>query len=401
MPKSATSPTPWWLAVRSGVSAALLGAVVAVCVAVLCWLPDASISGRTQSAVRAGVLAFLAAQHGGARINGIHAAFLPLGMQLVVAVIAWRSGSALAETAQVSGEPGTAVLLRLSLVQTASYAATCVLLAPFAHLGSSGVHPATVGVAAFLTFGIFGGYGFAAHCRLGPELLDRLPRVVRDVIRPAAAAVCTYFAAGAIVTAGSVVFHAGRVMELSRQVGGGLSGVPVFVLGLLSVPNAVVSGSAYVAGPGFAVGAGTVVAPLEASRGLVPAFPLLGALPGHPASPPVLGFLVAAQLVAGVLTGWLSWRAAGGRARRAAVTALRAALTAGALLGVAAWQTGGAVGAGRLRVVGASPWRLGVVVSVEVAVVALAVVAGRYLWLRWAVGRAADADEPELVLAGR
>jgi hypothetical protein len=401
MPEPAASATPWWLAVRSGVSAALLAAVVAVCVAVLCWLPDASISGRTQSAVRAGALAFLAAQHGGARINGIHVAFLPLGMLLLVGVIAWRSGSALAEAAHGTGERGAAVLLRLGLVQAASYATTCVLLAPLAHLGSSGVHGASVAAAALVTFSVFGGYGFATHGRLGPELLSRLPRAVRDAIRPASAAVCTYLAAGAIVAAGSVVFHAGQVIELSRQVGGGLSGLPLFVLSLLSVPNGVVSGSAYVAGPGFAVGAGTVVAPLETSRGVVPAFPLLGALPGHPAPPPVLGFLVAAQLVAGVLTGWLAWRAAGGRARRAAVTALRAAAAAGAFLGVAAWQAGGAIGVGRLRVVGASAWRLGVVVCVEVALVALAVVAGRYLWRRWADRRASTSDEPELVLAGR
>ena len=49
----------------TGGMAALTGAALGVAIAVLCWLPDAGVSGHPWSAVRAGVLGFLAVQHGG------------------------------------------------------------------------------------------------------------------------------------------------------------------------------------------------------------------------------------------------------------------------------------------------------------------------------------------------
>src|ERR1700735_2970478 len=89
----------WWVAARSGCVAAIAGAATFVVVAVLCWLPDAGVSGRPSSAIRAGLLAFLAGQHGGIVVDGVHAGFLPLGMLLGAGVFAWRAGRTVAGAA--------------------------------------------------------------------------------------------------------------------------------------------------------------------------------------------------------------------------------------------------------------------------------------------------------------
>ena len=57
-----------------------------------------------------------------------------------------------------------------------------------------------------------------------------------------------YLAGGALLVAGSLVLHFHRVTEISRQVGGGLTGLPVLVIGLLCAPNAAVAGAAYADG---------------------------------------------------------------------------------------------------------------------------------------------------------
>ena len=116
-----------------------------------------------------------------------------------------------------------------------------------------------------------------------------------------------------------LVLHAGRVEEISRQLGGGWSGIPVLLLGVLAAPNAVIAALAYLLGPGFAIGAGATVSVGSGAHGVVPAFPLLGALPhGRPTpssgwpspAPPLLAGLARRR---GVL-----WRGptAGAMARR-------------------------------------------------------------------------------------
>jgi hypothetical protein len=74
----------------------------------------------------------------------------------------------------------------------------------------------------------------------------------------------------------------------------------MYTLATMAVaPNAVLFGSAYLIGPGFAVGTGTVVSPTLVSLGPVPAFPLLAALPDSGPTPEwAVGFMAAPVVVA-------------------------------------------------------------------------------------------------------
>jgi len=65
---------------------------------------------------------------------------------------------------------------------------------------------------------------------------------------------------------------------------GFLGGILLFLINLAYLPNAIVATLAYFAGPGFAVGAHTLVSPWSYSADQIPALPILGAMPAsrHP-----------------------------------------------------------------------------------------------------------------------
>ena len=85
------SPLAW-----TGVGAAAVCATLAIVAVAVCWLPVSGTSGHSRSAIHAGLLTFLAALHGGITVDGTPAAFLPLGMMIIVGMTAWRAGSGLA-----------------------------------------------------------------------------------------------------------------------------------------------------------------------------------------------------------------------------------------------------------------------------------------------------------------
>ena len=152
----------------------------------------------------------------------------------------------------------------------------------------------------------------------------------------------------------------------------------MLLLGVLAAPNVAIAGAAYLAGPGFALGSGTHVGLFATTHGLLPAFPVLAAVPSGAPNPATWAFAAADP-------------AARRRARRPArrpgstaggcgsATAVAAAGFAGVVMVVLGWQGGGAVGDGRLHTVGASPWQLGAAVALGVLAVsapALALAAG-------------------------
>ncbi len=390
----------WRAAMWTGGVAAAAGAVLGAVVAVFCWLPEAGVSGHPLSAVRAGLLGVLAAQHGGLTVDSVPTRLVPLLALIAVGVIIWRAGSTLAEVVAIVGERRRRRIVCAGLLQAAAYAAACAVLVPLSALGSTTARMAPVATAAFVLFSSVGMTSLVRSA-LGPW--DHLPDVLVRGARGAAGAIAVYLGSGAVLVAGSLVVHAGRVMELSRQVGGGLSGVPVAAIGVLCAPNAAVAAAAYLAGPGFAVGSGTAFNAFSTDHGVLPAFPLLGALPsGHGANGLVAVWMLATVVLAGVVTFRL---AAGDDALRGVAAA--ASLSAPAMA-VLTWLGGGAVGTGRLRTIGASPWQVGLAVAGEIATITLLLVAVQALWRRLASrdapadlgSRRADLDEDELATVG-
>jgi Family of unknown function (DUF6350) len=357
-------------AVWTGGFAAAAGAVLGALVGLVCWLPAAGVSGHPLSAVRAGVLGFLASQHGGLTLDGVPTSLSPLLGVSIVAMLAWRAGTTLAEIAAQLRERRRRALVQAGLVQALSYALACLVLVPLSALGTTSAPSVPMTVAAF---GLFGCVALMALLRTRVAVRAH----VVAGLRGAAGALAVYIGGGALLVAGSLVLHANTVMMMSRQVGGGFSGLPILVLGIACAPNAAVAGAAYIAGPGFAIGSGATFTAFSTPHAVLPAFPLLGALPSGPANPVVLGWLVVTLVGAGLVAARLAGRRHG--LRGVAV----AAAAGGCGLAVLAWLGGGAVGAGRLHTVGASPWRVGLAAAGEIAAVGLVYVTWRALRRRF------------------
>jgi hypothetical protein len=272
------------------------------------------------------------------------------------AVEGWRS--ALQVTAVLAG------------VHVGLVAAVGGLLA--ATSGGVGVLGSVAGAAALA--GLAAGWGTAREAGLVGAALDRLPGAVRPVLRGVAAGALTGLGLCTAVVAIAVASDAEGYAALSSSLGGaGAGAVGSLALGLLLLPNAALAVLGLAAGPGFAVGTGTLVSVHGVTLGAVPALPLLAALPDTQAVP-LLAFAsqvvpAVAGLVAGRAVGRLLPEAAGG----SVVAGLWGLVTGGALgllATLGTWAAGGALGDGALSVVGAPPLATGIAVAAQAGIAA-------------------------------
>jgi hypothetical protein len=353
-------------------------AVVAVAI---CWLPVSGQSGRTHSALAAGVLTYLAGLRGGITVDGTTATWVPFGMTLLVAFVAWRVGAHLAEVAQVAEIEDSRTLLRAGFAQAATFTVLSMVAVRFATLGTSHGSYLASGAAAFVLFLASGGVAFVRNSPLRDVLTERLPERTDVVLRAATAALLVYVASAALLVAASLLWHHGRVIELSREVGGGWASLPILALSLLAVPNAIVAAAGYLAGPGISVGSAHASA-FGTAHGVLPTFPLLGALPdGHGAGTPALVLIALTPVVAGVVLADCVRRSADALGRQC-VLALIAAALSGLVAMLAAVLTGGGIGSRGLSSIGVSAGWFGLLVAGALAVASLCALGLAVLWVQ-------------------
>jgi hypothetical protein len=148
--------------------------------------------------------------------------------------------------------------------------------------------------------------------------------------------------------------HLKRVEALHESLQPGVAGaIALLLLQLAFVPNALVWSASYALGSGFSLGAGSVVAPAGTQLGIVPAIPLLGALPTAGPGDTAQLWWLAAGAIAGATACWVAL------AHRQAIRFDQASLRGGAcglLAGVGfaglAWAASGDVGMLRLTDMG-------------------------------------------------
>ncbi|GAB3616297.1 hypothetical protein GCM10027416_08540 [Okibacterium endophyticum] len=144
---------------------------------------------------------------------------------------------------------------------------------------------------------------------------------------------------------------------------------------LAFLPNAVIWVASWLVGPGFALGAGTSVSPVDTVVGPVPAVPLLGVVPTGDF---VFGFV---GLVVPLLAGFIAAMAVRPRLAAAignrspivwlSIAAAGIGVVSGVILGLLAWFSHGAAGPGRLADVGPNALLVGLVSCALVTVAAL------------------------------
>lgn len=343
------------VALAGGVAAAGATLLIAMAVGVAGWyLSDAGAHGTPGDGLRIGALVWLLGHGSGVTVAGAALTAVPLGVTLLCAVSVWRFGLRVGDS--VAGHGPDADRLadgeRDLTVQaaTALYAVGYLAVALIArHLVAARGTTASglLFWSLLLTVGV-GGTGIAVGSGRAATWAALLPQQVRDVV----AGTCRLLVAWALVSTAVLVVallvHGATAVNLLDELHAGAGSDFLYVaLSLLVVPNAAVFSSAYLAGPGFAVGAGTLVSPAAVHLGPLPVLPLLAALPhGAPGWAQLLVGLAPVTAVAAVVLTQrqrptLEWRVG---MLRGLVTGLLAAVAVAIVSGLA----GGAVGPGRM-----------------------------------------------------
>ena len=356
--RDAAASAPRSLTLTSALAGLAAPAIVlagCMVVALVGWYAsDAGAHGTTRDALRVGTDAWLLAH--GAHLHlatgsvAVTLTALPLGLTAVSLYVAHRLGVWAASTSAVedaralgvatlvlSGLYGVVALVCAVLAGTASAAPSL----PWSFLGG-----VVVGLAG-------GGTGLLRGSRLAWR--HRVPESLRACALGAVSATLLLVAAGSVLATVALLVDfdtaANVLSRLHADVAGGL----LYTVVVAAVaPNAALLSSSYLLGPGFSVGAGTLVSPAAVTLGPVPAFPLLAALPSPGTPPAWLDALVVAPVAAAVLATVLVLR------RHPALTydvgLLRGAgsgVLGGLLLTGLVALAGGAVGPGRMSDIGA------------------------------------------------
>ena len=351
-----------------GAAAALWAAVLGLlCVGVpvlLAWWADSRSGTEASDALRSAGRLWLVAHGVSLDVPGGRFSLTPLGLLLLpLALVARFAASAARDVRPASGT-------RLALCVAAPYALLALLVALVASGPDVHVSPVQSLLGGFLV-----GLAGAAVGVLRPDGLwraawsRRSPRT-RRVVPAAAGATAALLGAGALLVGGSLAAHLPKAAELAGAGDpGALGGAALLLAGLALVPNAVVWGATWLAGPGFAVGAGTAVGPFGHELGPVPALPLLAALPGGGIPEWAAVLVLSVPLLAGAVAGRhvasVSEDVADGR--RVAGEAALVGPLCGAVLALLAWMSGGAAGGERLVGLGPSAWSVLLAVSASVA----------------------------------
>ena len=341
----------------AGLQSALLsvGAVVAVGLAVAAASApaDGTAGIDWEAAAAAGVRVWLLAHGVAAGTATASVSLVPLGLTAVFASLA-------ASLARRFAVPTTGSWLAF----TAAYATCASLIAAASDAASIAPH---AGVRAALVGALVAGGGAGAGLRRAGWLrgagAGRVPAWLAGGLRLGAGTALGLWAAGAI----AFCFWTVAGWSEIAQVAGTLDADPVGTLALslgeaAYAPTLAVWGVAWLAGPGFAVGAGTEYAPGHLVTAPLPSVPILGALPHGAGGLLVLAPLVVIAIAAG--TRAVAQRFAERPSARAQVVAV---VTVVFLAAAAAMASRGSLGGGRLASVGPPPVATAIWVGVLVA----------------------------------
>ena len=391
----------------SGASAACtaagLGLVVVTMLVLAGWIAAPHSGLGLIGVVRTATVLWLVGHHVTVQVSGAgQIGMLPLGLVALPGTLLWRAGRAIVRGHHVTGlREAMAVALAVAVPYAALAGALAV--ASRSSLAAASIPQAFLAsfVIAFVATGLGAARALAPWAQLGALVSAR----TRSVLAGTAGALAVLIAAGAMATALALAGDVHRFGDVYRELDPGLVGAGLLLLAQFAyLPNAVLWAVAYMLGPGFAVGAGTVAAPTGSVLGPMPAFPLLAALPAgaHGSGPGWLGaVMLAFPYLAGAMGGLLVVRFAPTTVLESApMRGFCCGLLTGLALGIGAAFAGGPLGDGRMAAVGPSPWQVAAVASLEVGIAA-AITAGLLNWWyvrkRWggAAGHLADAaDRP-------
>jgi hypothetical protein len=345
---------PLWLSAGlAGLTGA--GTVLLGCMALglVGWFSsDAGTHGDTRDALRVGADAWLLGHGAHLELVGATISAVPLGLTLFCAYVTFRLGRWATATSAPEDLAGTGLA---AVVLAGLYGVVAVVTAVLASLPTAGLGAGRAFVGGFLVALLGGGAGLLFDAPAGAWLRSRLPESLRAVVRGALASVLLVLAAGALLVVAALLLDLGEAANVLSRLHTDPAGGALYTVIVAGVaPNAALLGGAYLLGPGFAVGTGTLVSPTLVVLGPVPAFPLLAALPQQGPGPAWAAGLVAVPVLLGALAGALvvrrhphpGYETGAGRG-------LAGGVLGGVTISVLVSLAGGSVGPGRMSHLGA------------------------------------------------
>lgn len=363
-------------------AAAGIGLAVVTILVLIGWIAAPHSGLGLVGVLRTAAVLWLVGHHVAVQVGGAgRIGMLPLGLAALPGALLWRAGRSV-----VRGHSVTELrrVLAAALAVAVPYAALAGGLAIGSRSALAAASVPQALLASFLIALVAAGFGAARELAPWAQLGSLMSPRTRSVLAGAAVSVAVLAAVGAMATALALAGAVHKFGDVYRLLNPGVVGAGLLLLAQLAyLPNAVLWAIAYMLGPGFAVGAGTVAAPTGSVLGAMPAFPLLAALPtGTHGSGP--GWLAAAMLALPYLAGAVGGLVA---ARLAPTAVLESApirgfccgLLTGIVLGIGTAFAGGPLGDARMAAVGPSAWQVALVASLEVGIAA-AISAGAANW---------------------
>jgi hypothetical protein len=351
------------LATLAGVAAASASLVVCLAGGVVGWfLTDAGAHGAPRDGLRVGALGWLMAHGSGAHVQGVSITAAPLALTLLAAVLVWRLGLRLGDSVSGHGPDADAIadgmrdwtVASATAVFTLGYAVVVVVTHHLATTPATSPSLARALAWTFLLCGVVGGAAVAVGSGRASIWTSFLPASLRAATASAWRLLVWYAAASAAVLVVSLVVDWDGAVNVMSQLHTS-PGAATLLIGLcvLVTPNATLFSGSYLLGPGFAVGAHTLVTPTAVVLGPLPMFPLLAALPDAGPTPGWTAALLAVPpVLAAVAVHRTLRRYPTSRWDEAALRGAGAGLLAAVAFAVLAALAGGAVGPGRMADVG-------------------------------------------------
>ena len=338
--------------VLTGITGALVAAAVGLllveAVCLIAWIAEPRSAAPLSAALRTGAAFWLLGHGGRLALPAGTVALIPLGLSLLFAALLSRAGGAVARV-RPSGQRRGALLV-CALTVAIPYALITALVAVAARGG--GLVP-SVWTATLGAFVIAAAAAAVGGARALPAR-ETKPSPLRAVAAAIGVAGALLLAVSAVVAAIALAAHGSDAAALARPAkAGAVGGFGLLVLQAALAPNAVIWSASYVLGPGFAIGAGTLVSPTSVHLGDVPGLPMLAALPAGSAPWPVYALFLVPP-AAGVLAGVVLVRRLGGipKLPTAGLLSAAAALAISVIAGALAALSGGSVTRGRLGTIG-------------------------------------------------
>jgi hypothetical protein len=343
-PRLSWSLISWPLtAVVGGVVTAAAGWILCAGLTVFGWF--AAEPGSLDGALQLGTALWLLSNGVGVRIGVIPVTLVPWGATAVVALLISRFAASSARQVHAKRKISPTVI---SVVTVAVYQLPVLVAAwLWGEPWQAPARWASVIVVLLMAAWLGSSRSLGTGRAEATGWAWAIPRAVL-------AAQLAMLVAGAAVLVTGLWMHLQQVEALHHALQPGVAGgIALLLIQLAFAPNALIWSASYALGSGFSLGAGSVVAPAATQLGLLPAIPLLGALPSPGPGDLAQLWWLAVGAVAGSIACWvlLGSRPAR-RFDQASLLGGFCGLLAGAVFAGLAWAASGDLGTVRLADLG-------------------------------------------------